>query len=168
MDLLALLHPLAAQPLPGAACVLLALLVALAVDARWGEPPARWHPVVWMGRAWAALGQRIAPAAATGRDWKCFWLAALAWSALAAMVLVAAALLQAAALGTCCRRRRWRAQALPGAALAALLLGLLLKPLLALAHAARARCARSRRRWPSRSTPGARGWPGWSAAMWRS
>ncbi|NMM80941.1 cobalamin biosynthesis protein CobD [Acidovorax sp. SRB_14] len=134
MDLFALLHPLAAQPLPGAACVLLALLVALAVDARWGEPPARWHPVVWMGRALGALDQRIAPAAATGRDWKCFWLAALAWSALAAMVLVVSVLLQAAVLGA------WvpvpPAGALQAAArcgLTALLLGLLLKPLLALA-----------------------------------
>ena len=60
--------------LPGAGgwlwlCVLLgAVLTALVVDALWGEPPTRWHPVVWMGRALDAAGQRIAPAAPTGRD----------------------------------------------------------------------------------------------------
>ena len=27
-----------------------ALVVALWIDFVWGEPPARWHPVVWMGR----------------------------------------------------------------------------------------------------------------------
>ena len=26
-------------------------LLALAVDWRLGEPPAAWHPVVWMGKA---------------------------------------------------------------------------------------------------------------------
>ena len=64
-----------------ALCVLLmALLIALAVDALCGEPPMRWHPVVWMGRALDAAGQRIAPAAPTGRDLRSFWLAALAWA----------------------------------------------------------------------------------------
>lgn len=32
-----------------------AVLVALAVDRWLGEPPARWHPVVWMvdaGKLW--------------------------------------------------------------------------------------------------------------------
>ena len=52
--------------LPGAGgwlllCVLLgAVLVALAVDELCGEPPLRWPPVVWMGRALDALGQRVA------------------------------------------------------------------------------------------------------------
>ena len=73
----------------------LAVLAALVVDALWGEPPTRWHPVVWMGRALDAAGQRIAPAAPTGRDLRSFWLAALAWCALAALFMIAAALLQA-------------------------------------------------------------------------
>ncbi len=150
MDWLALLHPLAADPLSGAACLALALLVALAADALWGEPPARWHPVVWMGRALDALGQRIAPTAPTGRDLKCFWLAALAWCALAAIVLMVAALLQALLLWVLLPAHQLASTALlavldaPGLdvvqvlhaarwLLAALLLGLLLKPLMALA-----------------------------------
>ena len=40
------LHPLVARPGQGAAFLALAALVALAVDRLWGEPPARWHPVV--------------------------------------------------------------------------------------------------------------------------
>ena len=75
--------------------LLLAMLVALVADRLWGEPPLRWHPVVWMGRALEAFAQRIAPLAPTGRDSRSFWLAALAWCALAAMVLMVAALLQA-------------------------------------------------------------------------
>ena len=76
----------------------LAVLVALAVDRLWGEPPARWHPVVWMGRALGACGARIAPAAETARNLKHFWLAALAWCALAALVVIATAILQGVVL----------------------------------------------------------------------
>lgn len=109
-------------------CVLLgAVLIALAVDALWGEPPSRWHPVVWMGRALDAAGQRIAPIAPTGRDLRSFWLAALVWCALAAIFMIVAALLQAGVQGLLL----WGA-GVP-ALLAALLLGALLKPLLALA-----------------------------------
>ena len=129
----------------------LALLVALAADRLWGEPPLRWHPVVWMGRALEAIGQRMAPTAPTGRDIRSFCLAALAWSALAAMVLVVAALLQALLLWTVAPGPRLAGggvPVLPGSTevhamavlyaaarwlLAALLLGLLLNPLLALA-----------------------------------
>ena len=41
-------------------------LLALAVDWWLGEPPAAWHPVVWMGRAlqWWASGSRP----------RCLWL----------------------------------------------------------------------------------------------
>jgi len=142
------LHPLVARPWEGMACLALAGLVALAVDRLWGEPPVRWHPVVWMGRALDALGKRIAPAEPTGPNFKHFWLAAIAWCALAAIVLIASAALQGAALYV------WGAPTevcsvvvdvpglgLEGAsavvgvlrfALAALLLGLLLKPLFAL------------------------------------
>ena len=147
--------------LPGAGgwlwlCVLLgAVLTALAVDALWGEPPTRWHPVVWMGRALDAAGQRIAPAAPTGRDLRSFWLAALAWCALAALFMIAAALLQAgvqwllwggrapamAPLSSAALRPLLCEPGMDMAALeqavrallAALLLGALLKPLMALA-----------------------------------
>ncbi|MFT3815008.1 MAG: adenosylcobinamide-phosphate synthase CbiB [Acidovorax sp.] len=95
-----------------------ALPLALLIDWRCGEPPARWHPVVWMGRALGWCGARIAPPAPTGRDFKRFWLAALAWCALAAIVLIVSALLQRAAL------------ALPWP-VAAAVLALLLKPLFA-------------------------------------
>ena len=63
--------------------------LALAVDALWGEPPARAHPVVWMGRALGWCSERLAPLSPRGRDIKGFWLGALAWCALAAMVSVA-------------------------------------------------------------------------------
>lgn len=141
------LHPLVARPGQGAAFLALAALVALAVDRLWGEPPARWHPVVWMGQALNACGRWVAPTAPTARDLKCFWLATLCWCALAAIVLVVAGLLQAAVLYV------WGVPTevcdvvvdVPGLGLegasavvgvlrllvAALLLGLLLKPLFA-------------------------------------
>ena len=64
---------------------LLALLVALLLDRLWGEPPLWMHPVVLMGKLLGGLGQRIAPRAEVSRDYKRFWLAALAWCALAAL-----------------------------------------------------------------------------------
>ena len=106
-------------PILDAAAAAVALLLALAIDRWWGEPPAALHPVVWMGRALGACGARVAPAQATGRDLWSFWLAALVWCALAAIVLVVFGVLQWAALA---HLPAW------GAALA---LGLLLKPLLA-------------------------------------
>lgn len=39
----------------------LAVLLALVIDRWYGEPPAAWHPVVWMGRLLGALGRHIAP-----------------------------------------------------------------------------------------------------------
>ncbi len=102
-----------------AAWLCLALLCALAIDLWCGEPPAPLHPVVWMGRALGACGARLAPARATGRDLWSFWLAALIWCALAAIVLFLAAALQ------------WLAWAYLPACGVALVLGLLLKPLLA-------------------------------------
>src|SRR5574337_238634 len=106
-------------PILDAAVPAAALLLALAIDRWWGEPPAALHPVVWLGRALGACGARVAPARATGRDLWSFWLAALAWWALAAIVLMISGALQWAALA---HLPAW------GAALA---LGLLLKPLLA-------------------------------------
>jgi adenosylcobinamide-phosphate synthase len=106
-------------PILDAAAAAVALLLALAIDRWWGEPPAALHPVVWMGRALGACGARVAPGQATGRDLWSFWLAALVWCALAAIVLIVSGVLQWAALA---HLPAW------GAALA---LGLLLKPLLA-------------------------------------
>ncbi|MBC7719530.1 MAG: cobalamin biosynthesis protein CobD [Chitinophagaceae bacterium] len=95
------------------------LLIALAVDHYMGEPPARVHPVVWMGNYlnWAAKRLRPNPSPAA-RDLKSFSLAAAFWFAGAALVLVAACAVQ------------WVAFQLPWV-LAVLLLGLALKPMLA-------------------------------------
>jgi adenosylcobinamide-phosphate synthase len=97
-----------------------AVLVALAVDRVWGEPPARWHPVVWMGAYLGWAGQRTAPlaSAAGSHQRRAFWFGALAWSAGALAVWL---------LG-------WAVVWLLGAApgwLQAVVLGLLLKPMLA-------------------------------------
>ncbi|QBS38693.1 cobalamin biosynthesis protein CobD (plasmid) [Thermaerobacter sp. FW80] len=42
------------------------LLLALLLDALWGEPPNRWHPVAWMGTGIGAASCR-APSSAPGR-----------------------------------------------------------------------------------------------------
>lgn len=97
-----------------------ALGLALAIDSWLGEPPARWHPVVWMGRYLEGTGRRIAPLVdeASPRRSGPFATGALAWCAGAAMAVLLAAALAAAA----CRLPGWAA---------ALLLGFALKPLLA-------------------------------------
>ncbi|RFO97571.1 cobalamin biosynthesis protein CobD [Rhodoferax lacus] len=100
---------------------LVALLLALAVDTWWGEPPVRLHPVVWMGRAlgWAGQGlQRLASQRVDNTDYTACGLGALAWCALALVVL-----------GMSCACV-WMLQGLPWWC-ASLLLGLLLKPMLA-------------------------------------
>ena len=96
-----------------------ALLVALLIDHYLGEPAARLHPVVWMGNYlnWAA--KRLRPDASLDvRDLRSFWLATAFWWAGAALVFIAASAVQ------------WAAFQLPWI-LAALLLGLTLKPMLA-------------------------------------
>ncbi|WP_298232887.1 CobD/CbiB family cobalamin biosynthesis protein, partial [uncultured Azohydromonas sp.] len=96
------------------ATVALACAVALALDRAFGEPPARLHPVVGMGHYLGALGPRLLrlpPQAA-------FAGGALAWLAGVNGVVLLAWLLQRTLLET-----------LPWWG-AALLLGLLLKPLL--------------------------------------
>lgn len=103
-----------------------AILVALAVDRWAGEPPVRFHPVVWMGNylGWCgAWVQRRTVQNPWQKDHKAFWLAALVWSGGAAIVLGVTCALQYGVLV----RLAW-----PGWA-AALALGLLLKPLLAMA-----------------------------------
>ena len=97
-----------------------AVLVALAVDRVWGEPPARWHPVVGMGAYLAWAGQRTAPLAhvADARPRRAFWRGALAWQ------------VGALAVGLLAWGLVWLLAAAPGG-LQAVVLGLLLKPLLA-------------------------------------
>lgn len=93
-------------------------LLALAVDWWLGEPPAAWHPVVWMGKALQSWGERLAPLVPVARDIKLFWHAALVWCSLVAIVLIASEVAQHLAL-------------MFHEFLAVALLALLLKPLLA-------------------------------------
>lgn len=52
-----------------------ALLLALAIDLVFGDPPNAWHPVALMGR-WMHLGERLAPQDAARRlVWGGIWLA---------------------------------------------------------------------------------------------
>ena len=91
-----------------------ALLLAWALDRRFGEPPDRWHPVAWLGRLLGPVGRfwrDRAPAAA-------FAGGALSW------LLIAAAL-----AGAAWALQRWIVT-LPGP-LALGLLALALKPLFA-------------------------------------
>ncbi len=104
-----------------------AVVVALAIDHYFGEPPVRLHPVVWIGNYlnWAAPHVRSAQASSPdARDVKAFSLGAIAWLAGAALVLIAACALQ------------WSFLRLPWF-LSALLLGFALKPMLAWAMLSR-------------------------------
>lgn len=115
-----------------------AVWVSLWVDARWGEPRAAWHPVVWMGRLLDACRDWVAPPDTQGgakgddrsdtdADWGAFVRGAGVWW-LGAVVVVAVAL-------GCAELSAWLvAWGLPTAWQAwggAVLLGILLKPLLA-------------------------------------
>ena len=96
-----------------------AIAVALAWDARFGEPPARLHPVVGMGWGLAALGRWVAPRAGEAqRPRRDFAAGALAWTLGAVAVVGLACGLQALL-----SRTPWWVQGLA--------LGVLLKPLLA-------------------------------------
>ncbi len=117
------------------AAFMAALLVALVVDWRLGEPPARWHPVVWMGNFLGWAGKQIAPKAEAiaetpdtfnTPDFKSFTLGVLCWSAGAATVFAALWALQAIVIA--CTDGLGGVY---GGFLAALLLGFALKPLLA-------------------------------------
>lgn len=87
----------------GAAIVLvfvLVMLLALAVDARWGEARAAFHPVVWMGRYLKACGDVISsrpPGVAFVGGALAWWLGVIVTGALAA-ALQALVLRQAAQL----------------------------------------------------------------------
>jgi len=96
----------------------IALLFSLLLDRAFGEPPARWHPVVWMGRYLGWIGSRIAPREKLpGPNWTAFWAGGMAWYGGAVLFALLAWLLQSALL-------QWHE------ALAGLALGLLLKPML--------------------------------------
>ena len=114
-------HPGMTNPLTFADIVApLAVLVALTLDRVFGEPPARWHPVVAMGHFLSFMGRRVAPAAhgAPVPAARAFVCGVLAWCLGAALVLVIALVLKVAIEGWA-----WWWQALA--------LGVLLKPLLA-------------------------------------
>ena len=98
-----------------------ALVAAMLIDHFWGEPPARLHPVVWMGNClnWAAANVLPKPVKHENTpDYPSFIAGASVWIAAAALIFIAFFGLQ------------WAILQLP-ALWAALLLGLLLKPLFA-------------------------------------
>ena len=106
---------------PWAVLLACAPALAIAIDRLLGEPPLRWHPVAWMGRWLAWAGERLAPRGGEARvlsDARVFWFAALSWCAAAAAFFAVAWLFQDWVL----TQPAW---------LAALALGLFLKPLLA-------------------------------------
>ncbi|MET3494922.1 adenosylcobinamide-phosphate synthase CbiB [Variovorax boronicumulans] len=98
-----------------------ALWLALAIDRWLGEPPARLHPVVWMGKYLGCIGDRIAPPFDRARplDLRLFFIGALTWCLGGVAVWVVTSMLQSLAT-----------LHLPAWA-AAVLVGLLLKPLFA-------------------------------------
>lgn len=94
------------------------LLFAFCLDRLFGEPALRWHPVVWMGKYLGWMGGWIAPRVQLpAPNWPAFWAGALAWYGGATLVGLAAFVLQ------------WGLFELHPA-LAGLLLGVLLKPML--------------------------------------
>ena len=92
-------------------------MLALLIDWWLGEPPLVFHPVAWMGKALQHAGDRLAPSAPVAQDWRCFWLAALVWITLAAIIFVVTAWLQYSTLAL-------------HHVVAAAVLALLLKPML--------------------------------------
>lgn len=108
------LTALATDPVPWPVLQAGALLLAWALDRRFGEPPNAWHPVAWLGSVLGPVGRRV-------RAWPpraAFVGGALVWCGLAAGLVAGAWALQ-----------DWL-RTLP-AWLAVPLLALLLKPLFA-------------------------------------
>jgi adenosylcobinamide-phosphate synthase len=98
----------------------IAVLFAFWLDRAFGEPPVRWHPVVWMGKYLGWLGGHIAPRVVRdSADWRAFSAGALAWYGGAMLAGFTAFLLQSSLLRL-------------GELMAGLLLGALLKPLFSL------------------------------------
>ncbi len=71
-----------------------ALAIAWLLDLCFGEPPDRWHPVAWLGRALAPLGRWL-PTLASAPGWAA---GALAWWLVVGSVTLLALALQAALL----------------------------------------------------------------------
>lgn len=97
-----------------------ALWLALLIDRLFGELPARWHPVVWMGHYLGWTGRRIAPHARSAplrTDYAAFVAGTLAWGLGAAMAVGAACAIEQLAL----HLPIWFAIPLMGAALKPLL-----------------------------------------------
>lgn len=113
---------MSADLVPAAAWLLppLAIGLALALDTLFGEPPPRWHPVVWMGRYLAWAGRALpgwAPRRALAGGMLAWWAGALP--------LVAAAVVLEVLL------HRWLLPQGPAGLLAAAgVIGVLLKPML--------------------------------------
>lgn len=104
---------------PGLGALCAAIAVALLIDWVLGEPPARWHPVVAMGRYLSWAGRWVAPSGAdTQRRGRDFAAGMVAWLIGALAVCALAAWMQSLAAR------------LPDV-LAWCVLGLFLKPLLA-------------------------------------
>lgn len=123
-------------PTVSAALLAAAVWLALAIDHWLGEPPARWHPVVWMGNylGWAGrwVQQHARQTMDAQPDRKAFGLGAMAWVAGAVAVVAAACSVQWGLVwlaGGSGGQGVWAHRA--GILAAAVLLGLLLKPLFA-------------------------------------
>src|SRR5688572_33085667 len=84
----------------------IAVLFAFWLDRALGEPPVRWHPVVWMGKYLGWLGGRIAPREVRDTaDWRAFSAGALAWYG-GAMLAGLAGRSEERRVGKGCRARR--------------------------------------------------------------
>ncbi len=80
------------------------LLLAVGLDLVAGEPPDRWHPVAWIGRALGAIERRLAPRT-------------VAMGGAAVLALAAGAAGAAALVATLGRRLGWAGVVLEAAAL---------------------------------------------------
>ena len=108
---------------PASLVIPLAMIVALLIDAALGEPPAAWHPVVWMGKFLNRWGRGLPDRTAA----RAFFGGATAW-------IVGAALFACVAWAVS-RGVMWVVRELlspwPHLGVTALVCGVLLKPLLA-------------------------------------
>lgn len=132
------LFPTHATPSGLAQTLALALLVALVVDHCLGEPPVRWHPVVWIGRALQRCAPWVLPRAQPHASAQTYVRGLIVWVVLAAAgVCMAAAVVQGLAV-----RLPWLG--------AALVVGVGLKPLLAWRTCCATKCRRWSVLWDSR------------------
>ena len=77
-----------------AMCSAAAVLVALAIDRLWGEPPVWLHPVVLMGKLLDYVGKKIAPSLQSALHCRSFLLGSFSWIALAALFFITYAIVQ--------------------------------------------------------------------------